>query len=58
MKRWPTRVLRDLGELKGGGTPSRRVPEYFQGDVPWITGADVSELYVGKARNFDHTRGD
>jgi type I restriction enzyme S subunit len=52
MKRWSIRPLSDLGELKGGGTPSRKVPGYFQGDIPWITGADVTEFYVSKTRNF------
>jgi type I restriction enzyme S subunit len=52
MKRWPTRPLGELGDLRGGGTPSRKVSEYFQGDIPWITGADVTDLYVCKAREF------
>jgi type I restriction enzyme, S subunit len=52
MKRWPTKPLGELGELKGGGTPSRKVPEYFQGEIPWITGADVTGFYVSNARKF------
>jgi type I restriction enzyme S subunit len=52
MKRWPTKPLGELGDLKGGGTPSRKVAEYFQGDIPWITGADVTDFYVHKAREF------
>ena len=52
MKRWPTKQLDELGELKGGGTPSRKVAEYFEGDIPWITGADVTDFYVNKARKF------
>lgn len=52
MKRWPTKPLGELGELKGGGTPSRKIPDYFQGEIPWITGADVTDFYISKARNF------
>jgi type I restriction enzyme S subunit len=52
MKRWHVKSLEELGELRGGGTPSRKVPEYFQGETPWITGADVTDFYITKARNF------
>jgi type I restriction enzyme, S subunit len=53
MKRgWQTVALDELGEMKGGGTPSRTIPEYFEGDIPWITGADVTDFYVKTARSF------
>lgn len=26
-----------------GGTPNTKVPEYWNGDIPWITGADFSD---------------
>ncbi|MDE0178433.1 MAG: hypothetical protein OXP36_07520 [Gammaproteobacteria bacterium] len=35
-----------------GGTPSRRVARYYQGDVPWITGADISGPRADTARSF------
>ena len=33
-RRW--RLLTDLARLETGHTPSRRRPEYWDGDVPWI----------------------
>lgn len=33
--------LGDLVRCVSGGTPSRKVPGYFAGDIPWITGADI-----------------
>lgn len=35
-----------------GGTPSRSVARYFDGDVPWITGADIIGPTVDQARSF------
>ncbi len=39
----------DLGELIskiiGGGTPSRKVPEYWNGKIPWATIKDLTETY-------------
>ena len=47
----------DVGEianLVGGGTPSRTRPEFFTGDIPWLTGADLSEddvTFISSARD-------
>lgn len=35
-----------------GGTPSRSAARYFQGDTPWITGADITSPIVTNARSF------
>ena len=34
-----------------GGTPSKSVERYFQGDIPWITGADITSPVVTNARS-------
>lgn len=44
-----------LGELcnfLNGGTPSKSIPTYFTGKIPWITGADISCRVVDTARSF------
>ena len=33
---WSWRLLSDLARLETGHTPSRRKPEYWNGDIPWI----------------------
>jgi type I restriction enzyme S subunit len=35
-----------------GGTPSKSVERYFKGDIPWITGADITSPVVSTARSF------
>ncbi|WP_194744023.1 restriction endonuclease subunit S [Thermaurantiacus tibetensis] len=50
MTRWPLHRLGELCDIIGGGTPSRERPEYFGGDIPWITPTDVTK---GCARYLD-----
>ncbi len=45
---WPIVRIRDIGRLHGGGTPSRKRPEFFQGTIPWITGQDIPESHVAE----------
>jgi restriction endonuclease S subunit len=45
---WPIVRIRDIGRLHGGGTPSRKRPEFFSGTIPWITGQDIPESHVAE----------
>jgi restriction endonuclease S subunit len=39
---WTPEPLRDLGTWLGGGTPSKRNPEYWnEGTVPWVSPKDM-----------------
>jgi type I restriction enzyme S subunit len=40
-KRWPIESLGELATFTGGGTPSRSVPEYFDGATCWATSKDM-----------------
>ena len=46
---WVWATVADLAERRGGGTPSRKKPEYFQGDIPWITVSDLPDVTLGPA---------
>ena len=37
-------ALGDVCTFVGGGTPSRKVPEYFEGDIPWATVKDFKRF--------------
>ena len=39
---WRTASLGALAEIRNGGTPSTRVPDYWDGDVPWCTPTDIT----------------
>jgi type I restriction enzyme S subunit len=40
-KGWRWAALSDIARLESGHTPSRRHPEYWSGDVPWISIRDA-----------------
>lgn len=37
---WLTYKLSDLIDLIGGGTPKTNVPEYWNGNIPWLSVLD------------------
>lgn len=39
---WVLTSLKEIGLIFSGGTPSTAVPEYWNGDVVWVTPADLS----------------
>jgi type I restriction enzyme S subunit len=42
---WQWRALTDLARMESGHTPSRRHPEYWGGDVPWIGIRDAKRFH-------------
>lgn len=43
-QKYPQRLLGELYNVVGGGTPSTANEEYWTGDIPWITSADIHGL--------------
>jgi type I restriction enzyme, S subunit len=43
---YPITPMEELVKITGGGTPSRDVPEYFQGNIPWLTSKDMRGDYI------------
>jgi type I restriction enzyme S subunit len=39
---WEEKSLLDVIELVGGGTPKTSVVEYWNGEVPWLSGGDIA----------------
>ena len=43
-KDWSTATIKNLTQrFLNGGTPSTHINEYWDGDIPWITGADAEQ---------------
>jgi type I restriction enzyme S subunit len=38
---WLRTTVGEIYNVVGGGTPSTKVEEYWQGDIPWISSADI-----------------
>lgn len=49
---WPLVRLSDFCITGSGGTPSRKNPEYFEGEIPWIKSGDLRENIVTQATEF------
>ncbi|KKH15385.1 restriction endonuclease subunit S [Methanosarcina mazei] len=43
---WAYSILDNIGKWSTGGTPSRKVVEYFGGDIPWVKSGDLNDSIV------------
>ena len=51
--KWPLVALRDVcSEILSGGTPSTKNAAYWQGDIPWITSADIVDIQTAVPRKY------
>lgn len=39
---WEQKEIAQIGTVVGGGTPSRDVPSFWRGGIPWVTPGEVS----------------
>jgi type I restriction enzyme S subunit len=44
---WEEKSLLDLVDLVGGGTPKTSINEYWNGDIPWLSGGDIATNHKG-----------
>lgn len=40
-KEWEIKTIGDIATVSSGGTPSRKEQAYWNGDIPWVTTAEV-----------------
>lgn len=40
-RQWPKTEIDQFGRLVGGGTPSKNNPEFWEGDIPWVSSKDM-----------------
>lgn len=49
---WQPKAIADLCDIWSGGTPRKSVPEYWKGEVPWVSGKDLKAPSLDDA--IDH----
>ena len=52
---WPKVPISHVATAVIGGTPSRSIPEYWGGDVPWVTAKDIANVlgrYLNEVQEF------
>jgi type I restriction enzyme, S subunit len=48
---WARATLDELGDWYGGGTPSKKVPGFWDGDIPWVSPKDMKALKLDDAQD-------
>ena len=43
---WEWVRLGSIGDWGSGATPSRSIPEYYDGDIPWLKTGDLNDGYI------------
>ncbi len=51
-KGWELKKLEELGKWQSGGTPSRKVEEFFGGTIPWYTSGELNQMFVSKSSEY------
>ncbi len=49
---WVVRPIRELSHIWSGGTPRKSVAEYWNGDIPWVSGKDLKSSVLDDS--IDH----
>ncbi len=59
-RNWKEYKIKDIAEVIGGGTPRTDNPDFWNGDIPWITPRDLtgySKRYISKGERFISSEG-
>lgn len=57
---WSLKKIDDCADIIGGGTPSTKKGEYWDGDIPWITPKDLSKnnsKYISSGERYISQQG-
>ena len=54
---WATTTVGEVYQVIGGGTPATGNPDYWNGDTPWITSADIEGVRQFSVRKYVSEKG-
>ncbi len=47
---WTGCVIGCIGTVSNGSTPSRKIPGYWNGDIPWVSSGEVRNTFISETR--------
>ncbi len=50
-RHWLRVPLGKTGEWRGGGTPSKSRPDFWEGDIPWVSPKDMKALHISNVKD-------
>jgi len=42
-------LLGEISSIASGGTPARTIPEFWNGDIPWVKTTDINQRFIREA---------
>lgn len=51
---WEIKTIGDIAKVASGGTPSRNIAEYWNGDIPWIKTTEIQNCLILKDGNREY----
>jgi type I restriction enzyme S subunit len=54
---WATCRIGAIGTVCNGSTPSRKVPEFWGGDIPWVSSGEVHNNIISETREWITKKG-
>jgi len=54
---WEVKSIGEISSVFSGGTPNRKIPEYWDGDIPWVTTTLIDGAEISTAKEFITQRG-
>jgi type I restriction enzyme, S subunit len=54
---WSWLPLFQFGQIIGGGTPSKGDPDFWSGDIPWVSPKDMKVDYIESSQDFISEKG-
>ncbi len=47
---WLSTFIGCIGDVSNGSTPSRKKPEYWNGEILWVSSGEVSNNFIEKTK--------
>lgn len=49
---WSWATIVKLGKVRGGGTPSKKNTDFWDGSIPWVSPKDMKRDFIGESQDY------